>query len=302
MGAYGMPEPWESEWRDYYALLECAPGISARQIRSAFRRLAKKYHPDVSHDNGERFKRIAEAYEILSNAERRRAYDLACARVKHGFSPRPDLIIEPAQVVIRARGRRLAGHATLHGLSPDMRAPLDVSIRDPDVELRRVRAQWVPDDDGGGAMHVAWEAELIGRGRRFEMVYTVGGTAAVQSIVAHTPRFVLHETVATPAGRRTYVFGLRWLDISRERVQAIPVVGFFVVVFTAVMVGDANQHTAAVIVAWSGAVVDGMLFLVFLNAYFATNGAWRRIRRGAVPIAIVVVLFNAIQELVRALH
>src|SRR5256714_15081473 len=63
--------------RDYYELLGVARDASETEIKKAFRRLARELHPDVSEepDAEERFKEIVEAYEVLSNAERREIYD-----------------------------------------------------------------------------------------------------------------------------------------------------------------------------------------------------------------------------------
>jgi curved DNA-binding protein CbpA len=62
---------------DYYALLGLTPAASAREIRAAFRQLAKRLHPDVSRlpSGAERFRRVVEAYETLSDPVRRAAYD-----------------------------------------------------------------------------------------------------------------------------------------------------------------------------------------------------------------------------------
>lgn len=64
--------------RDYYELLEVPRNATEDQIRSAYRRLARQYHPDVnaSGDAAERFKEISEAYEILSDGQRRQRYDM----------------------------------------------------------------------------------------------------------------------------------------------------------------------------------------------------------------------------------
>ena len=63
--------------RDYYELLAVSRTASADEIKRAFRRLAREVHPDVSNepDADHRFREIVEAYEVLSNSERRELYD-----------------------------------------------------------------------------------------------------------------------------------------------------------------------------------------------------------------------------------
>ena len=65
------------EFKDYYRILGVDRKADDKTIKSAFRRLARKYHPDVAKtkDATERFKEINEAYEVLSDPEKRRRYD-----------------------------------------------------------------------------------------------------------------------------------------------------------------------------------------------------------------------------------
>ena len=63
---------------DYYELLGIKKGASADEIKKAYRKLAVKYHPDKTPDDKaaeEKFKEISEAYEILSDSEKRSKYD-----------------------------------------------------------------------------------------------------------------------------------------------------------------------------------------------------------------------------------
>ena len=82
------------EFRDYYQTLGLERSASADDIRKAYRRLARKYHPDVSKeaDALERFKQTQEAYEVLKDPKKRAAYDQLGANWKQGeqFRPPPD--------------------------------------------------------------------------------------------------------------------------------------------------------------------------------------------------------------------
>lgn len=74
------------QFKDYYRTLGVEPGAGDAEIKTAYRRLARKYHPDVSREAGAeaRFKEINEAYEALRDPARRKAYDGLRAR---GYRP-----------------------------------------------------------------------------------------------------------------------------------------------------------------------------------------------------------------------
>lgn len=74
------------QFKDYYDTLGVEPGAGEAEIRAAYRRLARKYHPDVSKEEGaeEKFKAVNEAYEALRDPAKRAAYDQLRAR---GYRP-----------------------------------------------------------------------------------------------------------------------------------------------------------------------------------------------------------------------
>src|SRR3977135_747149 len=81
------------KYKDYYKILGVDRNASGDAIKKAYRKLAHKYHPDVSKDPGgeEKFKEVGEAYETLKDPEKRAAYDqLGSYTPGQEFRPPPD--------------------------------------------------------------------------------------------------------------------------------------------------------------------------------------------------------------------
>jgi len=82
------------EYKDYYEIMGVAHDATQDEIKRAYRKLARKYHPDVSKESDAeaRFKELGEAYEVLKDPEKRVAYDQLGKQWKNGqdFRPPPD--------------------------------------------------------------------------------------------------------------------------------------------------------------------------------------------------------------------
>src|SRR5215475_13300345 len=83
------------KFQDYYEILGVPRNASETDIKKAYRKLARKYHPDFNPNNKqaeEKFKQTQEAYEVLSDAEKRKKYDQLGANWKNGaeFTPPPN--------------------------------------------------------------------------------------------------------------------------------------------------------------------------------------------------------------------
>jgi curved DNA-binding protein len=145
------------KYKDYYSVLGVERSASAEQIKKAYRRLAQKYHPDVSKDPAgeEKFKEVAEAYETLKDADKRAAYDqLGAHSAGEDIRPPPDWGPQPGTApqdfddidladllagLARGRGRAGGGHAPLRMPGEDFEAkvsiPLAAAYSGTEVEL-----------------------------------------------------------------------------------------------------------------------------------------------------------------------
>jgi curved DNA-binding protein len=82
------------QYKDYYEILGVTRGSDADEMKRAYRKLARKFHPDVSKEKNaeEKFKEVQEAYEVLRDADKRAAYDQLGRDFRNGqqFRPPPD--------------------------------------------------------------------------------------------------------------------------------------------------------------------------------------------------------------------
>ncbi len=81
------------EYKDYYGVLDVKKDATQAEIKSAYRKLARQYHPDLNKDEGaeDKFKEIGEAHEILKDPEKRAAYD----QLGSGYQPGQDFTPPP---------------------------------------------------------------------------------------------------------------------------------------------------------------------------------------------------------------
>jgi DnaJ-class molecular chaperone len=73
---------------NYYTVLGLLPMATPAQIKAAYRRKAKRFHPDMRGGSAQVFARLSEAYAVLSHPERRRAYDESCHYRRAAEPPR----------------------------------------------------------------------------------------------------------------------------------------------------------------------------------------------------------------------
>jgi len=82
------------DYKDYYKTLNISKDASQEEVKRAYRKLARKYHPDVNKDPAAevKFKEVAEAYEVLKDVEKRKAYDTFGSNWQAGqdFKPPPN--------------------------------------------------------------------------------------------------------------------------------------------------------------------------------------------------------------------
>lgn len=150
--------------RDYYEILGVDRRVNETELKRAFRKLAQKYHPDVSKepDAENRFKEINEAYQVLSDPQRRRAYDqFGHAGVNFGaggggfsgFAGFEDIMEDLFSTFGGGMRNNRRGRRPRQGrdLRYDLRLGFEQALFGDDVEIEVTRWELCPDCEGNGA-------------------------------------------------------------------------------------------------------------------------------------------------------
>ncbi|MFY0312438.1 DnaJ C-terminal domain-containing protein [Leisingera sp. D0M16] len=157
------------KYRDYYQILGIEPDAGADEIKRAFRKLARKYHPDINEtaEAEAKFKDVNEAYEVLKDPERRAAYDQLgkpAPGAHDGFRPPPgweggfeftgggpesaEAFSDFFESLFRRRGQPFGGPGA------DQHARLQLDIEDAYRGATRVLTLRVPQAAADGSVHL----------------------------------------------------------------------------------------------------------------------------------------------------
>ncbi|MCX7902099.1 MAG: DnaJ domain-containing protein, partial [Burkholderiaceae bacterium] len=170
------------KFRDYYEVLGVSRDASAEEIKRAWRKLARKYHPDVSKepDAERRMKEVNEAFEVLGDPEKRAAYDKLLARGHRAgeeFQPPPDwdreYVFEEGgaphdfsdffEAIFGGIGRRRSGPrgfaSDFSMPGTDERARIDIDLEDSFRGATRELTLRVPEVDAHG--QVTWRTRTV---------------------------------------------------------------------------------------------------------------------------------------------
>lgn len=167
------------QYNDYYQTLGVDRKASQDDIKHAYRRLARKYHPDVSKEANaeEKFKQVQEAYEVLKDAEKRSAYDQLGSNWKQGqdFRPPPNWGGRQAHTQQTFTEEDLGGFSdffsNLFGgargrtyredfggfeqRGQDQHAKMNISLEDAFHGATKMLQMQIPEIDASGQMHTA---------------------------------------------------------------------------------------------------------------------------------------------------
>jgi curved DNA-binding protein len=174
------------EYKDYYATLGVERGASADEIQKAYRKLARKYHPDVNNSPGaeQRFKEINESYEVLKDSKKRSTYDRFGADYKgggfdgfnagggggSGFSSFFDMLFDQAGG--GGRGNPFPGGGGADPFGGNSGFGRGAGFRGRDQEARLVLS--LEEAAKGGSREIAFRDPLSGQNKTFTMNVPAG--------------------------------------------------------------------------------------------------------------------------------
>jgi curved DNA-binding protein CbpA len=199
--------------KDYYALLGVTPDATSAQIKSAYRKLAKQYHPDVNHspDAAERFREITEAYDTLTDPDRRRRYDRL-----HGFGRTTSGTDDGSSRYYRTGDSTRDNNGSARSNSSPMASRIIKVLEDTWMEIRR----WNPEipavviiiASGTDGKHPRWGHHAPGR-------WNVAGEQLTEIMISgeglrRTARDVLATLLHEAAHALAHARGIK--DTSRQ--------------------------------------------------------------------------------------
>ncbi len=146
--------------KDYYATLELPKNADAKQIKSAYRKLARKFHPDVNANNpeaAEKFKQVSEAYEVLSDEKKRKLYDQfgdnweAASKMGDQFNFKDGVRFETNIPDMEGvfgdlfSGFGFGGRTQAHAVAHDVEQAIELSLEEIDIGISRTFTYRVDD-------------------------------------------------------------------------------------------------------------------------------------------------------------
>jgi len=165
------------EFKDYYAVLGIDRSATQDEVKRAYRKLARKFHPDVNREQGaeDKFKEVGEAFEVIGDPEKRAAYDQLGENWKPGedFQPPPNWdagfefsgggpgegrdysdFFEQVFAGMRQRQHAPRGGAEFHARGEDHHARIVVDLRDVFQGATRTISLRVPEIDESGHLNI----------------------------------------------------------------------------------------------------------------------------------------------------